>query len=397
MHVRKLSLLLVTVLFTLLASSCWSSRVINELNIALALGIDWIDEEFHVTVQVVNPGETKNPTSETTFTIFKGKGETLFEAVRNTMKTSPRKIYFAHLTMIVFGEDYARQGLSKALDFIDRDHEFRTDGLVVVARETTASELLKIIAPIEELSALKVLQSVENTERSLGESYRIVFMELLNSISSDEKEAVVVGARIKGEVDEGSKNSNIEQTQAPAIIEMANIGVFKDDRLVGWLTEDESLGFNFIMNNVKSTIINTPCEVQGSIVFEVSHSETLIKGTVKEKVPKVNLEVHLRGSIADVSCKVDLTKQDIFNKVEKEIEEEVKKDIEQVLLRAQKQYKSDIFGFGEVIHRTDYVVWNKLKKDWDSHFETLEVEVEVNADVIGTGIKSNPYSIEKKR
>ena len=50
---RKMILLFL--ILTLLLSGCWSKRELHELAIVVALGIDKVDEDFEVSIQVVDP------------------------------------------------------------------------------------------------------------------------------------------------------------------------------------------------------------------------------------------------------------------------------------------------------------------------------------------------------
>ena len=37
-------------------SGCWNRRELNDLAIAVAAGVDWVDGRYRLTVQVANPG-----------------------------------------------------------------------------------------------------------------------------------------------------------------------------------------------------------------------------------------------------------------------------------------------------------------------------------------------------
>ena len=58
--------------------------------------------------------------------------------------------------------------------------------------------------------------------------------------------------------------------------------------------------------------------------------------------------------------------------------------------KVQEDYQSDIFGFGEVIHRANPKAWKQLESNWDQEFSTLEVSVKVDAKIrrVGTIIES---------
>jgi spore germination protein KC len=52
---------------------------------------------------------------------------------------------------------------------------------------------------------------------------------------------------------------------------------------------------------------------------------------------------------------------------------------------AQKQYKSDIFGFGEAIHRSNPKEWKKIKEQWDEEFSEMTANVKVDVKLVHTG------------
>ncbi len=46
----------------------------------------------------------------------------------------------------------------------------------------------------------------------------------------------------------------------------------------------------------------------------------------------------------------------------------------------------DIYGFGEVIHRTAPSFWKNNRQDWDHQFASIPIEVKVNVDVRNLGL-----------
>ena len=54
--------------------------------------------------------------------------------------------------------------------------------------------------------------------------------------------------------------------------------------------------------------------------------------------------------------------------------------------KAQHELKTDIFGFGEHIHRKYPKVWNELKDDWDTEFEKLQVNFIFDTKIKDVGL-----------
>jgi spore germination protein KC len=58
----------------------------------------------------------------------------------------------------------------------------------------------------------------------------------------------------------------------------------------------------------------------------------------------------------------------------------------------QKDFKSDIFGFGEAIHRADSKAWKELRNNWNTTgFVDLPVDIQVTAKISGVGTVVNSF------
>ena len=115
---RQVSILLLVCLLLSL-SGCWSRREIETLGFVMAMGIDKAQEEgkLQLTMLVAKPfalggGEKSNP-QEAAVWIFSSTGDTVFEAIRNGNSQSPRRLFFAHNRWVLFGEELAREGISR--------------------------------------------------------------------------------------------------------------------------------------------------------------------------------------------------------------------------------------------------------------------------------------------
>ncbi len=388
----KQILLLILIVLINMNTGCWNRREINELSIGTAVGIDKSEDGYLVTVQLINPGEvaSEKATERTAVTTYRASGETVFEALRKLTLETPRKIYLAHIRILVFGEEFAKEGIGKALDFISRDHEFRTDFYILIAKNTKAEKLLNVLTPVEQIPANKVFTSLKISEKAWASTYHVQLDELISGIISEGKNPVLTGVIIKGDPETGMNISNLENVDPPTTIQIRYIGVFKDDKLIGWLNEDESRGYNYIMDHVSSTIVNVPCE-NGKVGIELIRTKAKINGDVEYGKPKIDIKIWVEGNVGDVECEVDLTKTKNIYALEAKVQKKIKKEIESAIKKAQDNFKSDIFGFGEAIHRAAPKAWKELKTDWDRReFQDLEVNINVTVKIrrIGTIMKS---------
>lgn len=381
---KKLMMLVILILVLSLLSGCWSRRELNELAIVTALGIDKMEDEYLVTVQILNPGEIAGQAQTTRVAVssYRTKGRSLFEAVRKLTMETPRKSYLTHLRVVVFGEALAQEGITKALDFLSRDHEVRTDFYIAVAKDQKATDILNVLTAVDKIPANKVFNSIETSEKAWAPTKGVHLDDLISKIISEGSSPVLTGVYYQGDSDIGNDLKNVEKVDSPTSIIVDYLAIFKDDKLVGWLNMDESKGYNYLDDNVTSTVAIIPCEQNdGNITLEVINSKTNTKATIDNGTPTIHVTTKTEANIGEVQCNIDVMKEEEITKMEKTFEKLLKELIEQAIEKA-KEKKTDIFGFGEAIHRADPKVWKELKKNWhDEGFVELDVVIKTNVKI----------------
>jgi len=385
---------IVTLLFlTLFLSGCWDRRELNELGIAMAIGIDKIENEYVISAQVVVPSEVsmKGSTGRSAVTLYTAPGETVYEAIRKMTKNAPRKMYPGHLQILVINEDLAKEGIAESLELLSRDWELRSDFYVVVTKDITATEVLNVTTPIENIPANKMFNSLKTSEKNWAGTEGVILDELVTNLISDGKEAVLTGIRVLGNKETGTSKQNVESITPSTRIEYDNLAVFKGDQLVGWLNEEESRGYSDITNTVKKTVTSISCPKEGKIIIDIFRFHSKIVGSINKGEPEVDIKIEAEGNIGEVLCSIDIMEPETIDKLEKIYEEEVKEIIHQTIESVQKQYQSDIFGFGEAIHRSNPKEWNEMKEHWDEKFSDLTVNVHIDMKIRRVGTVNNSF------
>jgi len=386
---KSKAVIIIFILFCILLSGCWSKRELNELAIVVGAGIDKVDNGFEVSVQIVNPSEIssqKPSSSQATVITYHATGESIFEAIRKLTTITPRKAYFAHLQVLILGDRLAIEGINDVIDLFVRDPEARNDFVVLVSHESSAKEILNVLTPIEKIPANKMLYSLQGTEKAWGSTLSINIDELATIINSEKKSAVLPVIEIQGDKQLGPEKKNVEKIETSAILKYIGLSVFKQDKLVGFLTEEDSKSFNFLNDNIKSTVIVLTCPKAGKLTTEITDSTTKIKGTFKNNTPRIDINIHIDQNVGEVQCDIDLNVSKTTEYINKKAAQTIKSQIKKMITTIQQSYSSDIVGFGEVLYREDYKAWKNIKDDWSTIFPELEVEIEVyvNTNSVGT-------------
>jgi len=382
---RKYYLPLICALFFTLLAGCWNRRELNELAVSVAIGVDKKGDDILISDQVLNTQAISGKAGGASLapvTLFQETGKGLQEAARRMTERATRKIYVGQLQMLILGEAFAREGVGKVMDHISRDHEYRNDFYVVVARGAKAKDILRIYTPLEKTPATKIRASIEVSEKAWGATSAVRIDDFRSAIISKGREAVLTGINVEGNYEIGNSGSNVEKIQTPASLKYSGLAIFKKDKLIGWLNENEALGFNYTQGKIKSTAVALQCpEEKENITVELLRTKNKINVVIKDGKPAFTLQIKAEGNITDTQCGMDFTNQTSILAVERLTEKRILASIQSAVNITQKKFKSDIFGLGEELERKHPKFWEQNKRNWDTVFSTLPIDIRVDVKI----------------
>ena len=110
------------------------------------------------------------------------------------------------------------------------------------------------------------------------------------------------------------------------------------------------------------------CPKGGSLSVEVISSKSKVKGKLADGKPAIDVELRIEANVGEVACRVDLTKTKTIEQLEQASNQVVKGFIETSIKKMQKEYKTDIYGFGQAVHRAEPKLWKRIGKNWGLPF-----------------------------
>ncbi|GEM05842.1 spore gernimation protein GerC [Halolactibacillus miurensis] len=366
----------------LLLSGCYSQTELNEMMVATAIGVDKTETGVNVTLQVLNPSEVAGGTTKTGrpgVSCYSETGETFFHALRRLTRITPRKIFLSHIRFVAFDEALAREGLLPLLDFLMRDHELRSDFSLFIVKEYKANDLLKTLTPIEQIPANKVLNSTMATEEFYGTAGENELEDFYKAFYSEGVEPVLTGIELLGQVDSGSSIESIEQTEPETIIKINDLALFREDQLVGWLTEQQSIGYGYWTNHIQNTV--SVVSVNDALVtLEIMKAKVAIKPSEKRR--HFDVTTTIQASIGQ-SAWGDV---DDLAKLKQALSDDIKNQMSQCLDRLREE-QIDSIGLGQLLYQNQPSVWEEVKDDWDETFQnvtasyTFDVTISQNGQI----------------
>lgn len=405
MNLKALFLLLIIIP---ILSGCWSKKELNDLAVISALGIDKNDNgEYVGTFQIINPANVTGGTQGggggggqgPSVSVFTSTGKNLVEMSRRASTKISRKLYYAHTNLLVISEELAKdEGINKIFDAFVRDPEFRTTATVVIAHDTNASDIVKTLTAVDKIPANKVIKTLKFTEKRWGQHLNTNIQEVVKNLLSNGREPVISGFRMVGNAEQGKKVVNIQQTALDTILQADGLAIFKEGKLVNWYQGKPARGILWVLDKIKATDVNISWKKEkDAIAYQVIRQKTKIVADTKNNRPHITIQVRAEGDIGEVTVPVTLNDPKVLFKIEEALEKEIGNEIEEAVYQA-KEDKTDIFGFGEAVHRSNPVLWKKIKGDWDDvHFSELKIVVKVDAFIRRTGMVKNSHLSEMNK
>ncbi|NGQ93675.1 Ger(x)C family spore germination protein [Brevibacillus sp. SYP-B805] len=395
----KICIVVLLLLCLTMLSGCWSKKELTDLAFVIAVGIDKTKEGQYVTTyQVVNPGNVAGAkqigggASGVPISIFISTGDNLFEASRKASKKMSRLLYFAHTNLVVIGEGMAREGIGGLLDVLERSNQFRTTAKVIIAHHHSAEEVLKVLTPIDKISANQIIKTLEFSERTWGQTINTDVWKMIHDIASSGKHPVASGVDLIGSVEKGQRLTNVQVSEPDARLNLDDLALFKDDKLVSWVSGEAARGVLWVLDKIKQTGVTIEWNGKKEAVgYKVIRTKTEVVPHLKHGKPSISIDIRAEGDIAEAPVPIDLADVKQVFALEKMIQHNIKKEVLEAVKKAQ-QEKIDVFGFGDAVYRSYPEEWKKMENKWHEHFfPQLPVTVTVDAFIRRTGLRNKPY------
>lgn len=378
-------------------TGCWNYYELNNIAICTGMAIDKTDEGYEVTYLISNARkkEVSSKEGQAGVTAYSGVGETLVEATEDISLKIPMHPYHGHLIVIVMSEEIAKEGLNDVLDLLLRAPESRKNFYLILSKGEKAKSVLEILSPLESFPSNTISSDIKSIGEDSAIAYEITYNDFVSSLLEEGRHPVLNSINILGDVEEGSNEKSLENTIPKANIKLDTLGIFKNDKLLGWTTNDENDGINILNNKVNRIFIKTECD-DNFITTSITNLAAKTDIKVDGDTVKVNVKIEGAASIMEASCKVDLEKNENIRNIEEKINEGIYNLTEQALNRIQKEYKSDIFGIGNSIYKRYPKEWDKLKDKWDEEvFPNIIIERNVDIEIVDKGSLEQTLKVEE--
>ncbi len=215
----KRILLIVLLLFT---TGCYDYVELNNLSIISSIGIDYQDNEFILTYEVLKDDKSSN--------IISIKGNSIPDCFNNVSTILNKIPYYYHLKVVIISEEIAKNHLKEITDYFIRNPKIIHSFYLIMCKDITAKEFLSINK--DTIIGNEIVSKIENNSYEYSILYNELFEDVLERLLNKRKDALLGTFIIS--------DNNIESY---------GIALFKDNKLSKILDKEQSAYLNILLNN----------------------------------------------------------------------------------------------------------------------------------------------------
>lgn len=317
-------------------------------------------------------GDVKSDSGAKPYLNVSETGDSLFELLREFSTRMERPVIGHHLKVIIINEQLSRKmSMNNLLDFNLRDNDIRPNCLVFMSSGLTKKALEAKGNSV--IPSFRIFGMVGNTYRTFKILPPMSLIKVEAKMNAKASYMLQNILAVDGEV----------KFSGAAVIKGAT------QKFVGRLNEEELLGVSWIIGKGKGGVVKAYDEKTKQIVaYEIKSMKSKIHSQLKGDQISFNVQIESDGRLSEEWVNQGQTMDAGFIKsVEEAAEKEVKRTIKLGLNKIQKEYKTDVAGFGKRFSIEHPKQWKKVKDDWDELFSEADIRYDVKLKITEMGAK----------
>lgn len=373
---KQLKILIICLISVCILSGCLPHSELDEQAIVEAIGIDYSDGKYQVTVQYFNMegtgGNAPIDSTKANVVNVSGKGKTISAALESASLKCGKSFMYGITGIIVLGRDALERDILKTLSFAESYYQ-NNCSVLIAAADKKASDILEVkfkdgIISVEHLKML-----LENSQYyGMGENIKIT--KLLSEQRSDFSGTAlpVLSASEGGETTDDGKNVAIT---GGMLISGRN---FTSD-----LSLEEMSGLQLIGENPENTLVTVSADNE-KVNVTIYDIDAEIKHSFPDGKLRFDIDVHANGKYTDSQLK---DKELAFSgEIEKICAEILTERIRNALSSTVNRYGCDPVGLKYTISSSDYKNWLVISDNFGEMLKEAQFDITADIDIDRFGI-----------
>ncbi|MFB5660469.1 Ger(x)C family spore germination protein [Alteribacillus sp. HJP-4] len=360
-----------------LLSGCWDDKEIEGMYYIHSIGVDYVDDKFVVYGQVANfagedGGMSSNEAggasaSSENAKVVIGRGDTGVAAIHNFYLSSQRRIYWGHLSSVVFHERALKANFKSVLDDFSRFNEIRPT-LFIFMTDQPLEDILTTLPPSKTSVLYSFLGDPIESYRQSSRVPKIRKHHFQAELTEPGKNTIIPNVTIVKKRWKGAEEyePNLYMNGAGFIQNESFRGLLKDEKINGLVFTDK-----------KATRIPIVIKKDGKPVATEILAQPQMKVTpiINGNNVTFKLELTVKGSVIELLENVSAS--ELKKKTEKEVERQLQHLFENGL-----KMDADIFNLSYHLYKKDPKKWREFTTKGElplteSSLESIEVKAAI--------------------
>lgn len=317
---KKLFLILISLFFL---TGCANYHELNELGIVSSILIDYKDNLYYTTLEVID---------EENFKPYTGTGSTLTNAFNNALIGSSKYLYYSHLNAVILTNNTP---IETTLNYFLRSPETNNTFYLCITEKT----------------------DIYNQEKNMGETLK----NILERVYKDNFFETV--KKLK------DKNTDFVLPILDENLKVSKLNLYKDNKLVGTLNNNELNTLKLIFGYDEIYIKNGRDNY-----IELSINKIDKKIDIKNKIM---ISMDLETTVKQITTGEEANNIKDVQKIQERYNKEIENNIYSLMTKL-KEYQSDVLGINNML-------LNKYH-NLDRHFYDYDFSIEVNTHINKKGL-----------
>ncbi|MGM9877211.1 MAG: Ger(x)C family spore germination C-terminal domain-containing protein [Bacilli bacterium] len=344
------------ILCLLLCSGCSDYVEINDLVVIPGMIIDYKDESFEITSELILNDE------KSSIKVITTKCKMIDKCLSDISNELNKNILIYHLKVLILTKDVLKNNVD-FYDYFLRNSKSKMNYDVFVTDQKYVKDLFKVNTNSSGVS-LYIEQLAIYNKKLMSSSMSLSFIDLVYKNLEKGLDPLFPNITIK-EDENGEKNINLD-----------DLIFFKDNKEIT-LNENQSINYNILTNNVGQSVIDLECD-GGSFSINIDSIKT--KKNWKDNT--MNFNIKLVADVNNYKCNYDLNDKNTIKKLNKLTEKELIASLNDVI-NISKTNNYDFLGIINYIYKHDNKYYNKIKDNLDLNNIKTNIDINVAINSIG--------------
>jgi Ger(x)C family germination protein len=338
-------------------TGCWNMKEIQNLSYVTAIGLDYRDGKHVVYAQLIDFSsvaklEGQQKTREAPVWVGKGTGASFTEAVNRLYETAQQRMFWGHVTAIVFSESILKQNkYQDVLDLLNRYREIRYLVWVFSTKESI-EEVFSTTPFFYESPKSSILHSPDDPYRQRSYIEPIRLFQFIMSLKEEARMSYMPSLRID------RTQWNVRREPHP-LLAFSGMTVFWNNRYSGELGMDDLQGLPWMHRKTVRMPLTVERDQSLAAVLFLEKPKVRIKPSVQGHRVYFDVKLTIKAVINELHQ--DISEKDLTGLAEQKLEDQIR----HTYLKGVEK-KVDLYHLGEYLYRHQPGTWHRLEDD--NHF-----------------------------